>query len=95
MAYSNPYIIKNGLTLDFTAEVGDPDNDFLIGVNSAGEMVRFETFPGSAITGSNLTEATSSVLTITGGTGAKNRMPSIKLSGYRPSEPSEIYIVQL
>jgi len=71
MAYSHPYHIANGLALDFTVQGADTANDGILGVNSIGELTKFSSIPGSRISaGGNLTEATSAVLTITGGTAA-------------------------
>lgn len=71
MAYTNPFKIKNGLVLDFTLDAADTANDAFLGRNSAGEVTSFTAIPTTRLSGAgNLTEATSNVLTITGGTGA-------------------------
>jgi len=83
MPYSNPYIVKNGLELDFTIQAGNIATDLFLGINTDKEVVAFTSIPGSVITGSNLTESVSSVLTITGGSGAVLTTASIqvKLAG--------------
>ena len=71
MAYTNPFRIANGLQLDFTVEAADTANDNFLGVSSSGQATKFTSIPRSRVSGGgNLTEATSSVLTITGGTAA-------------------------
>jgi len=71
MAYASPMKIANGLVLDFTVDNADTANDTFLGLNSSGEVTKFATVPRSRVSGGgNITEATSSVLTITGGTGA-------------------------
>lgn len=67
MSYANSLHIANGLTLDFTVQGADTVNDKFIGYNSAGEVTSFTSIPGSRVTGGNLTESTSSVLTFSGG----------------------------
>jgi hypothetical protein len=84
MAYSNPYLIKNGLVLDFTLDQGVSGTDSLLAVNSDGEVVFLAGIPSGSITGvGSLTEATSSVLTITGGTNSVlgNVSIQVKLAG--------------
>jgi len=71
MAYASPMKIANGLVLDFTVDNADTANDTFLGLNSSGEVTKFATVPRSRVSGGgNITESTSSVLTITGGTGA-------------------------
>jgi len=71
MAYAQPFKIANGLVLDFTVDNADTANDTFLGLNSSGEVTKFATVPRSRVSGGgNITESTSSVLTITGGTGA-------------------------
>lgn len=79
MAYTNPFKIVNGLLLDFTVDGADNDNDLFLGVNSSGEVTTFAAIPGARVNGGNLTEATSSVLTITGGTQAVLSSMSIQV----------------
>lgn len=70
-AYTNSYHIRNGLQLDFTTEGADTTNDGILGVSATGQVTKFTSIPRSRVSGGgDLTEATSSVLTITGGTGA-------------------------
>lgn len=70
MSYTNAFKIANGMILDFTVQSATPASDDLLFVNSDGEVVKASSIPSTKITGANLTEATSSVLTITGGTGS-------------------------
>lgn len=71
MAYTNPFKIKNGLVLDFTLSAADTALDAFLGRNSDGEITSFTGIPANRVSSAgNLTESTSSVLTITGGTGA-------------------------
>lgn len=70
-AYTNPFKIANGLVLDFAIQSADTVNDNFVGYNAAGEAVKYTSIPASRVSvGGNLTEASSNVLTITGGTGA-------------------------
>lgn len=71
MAYTNPLKIANGLVLDFTLDAANTANDSFLGVNTDGEVTSFASVPRSRVSGGgNVTEATSAVLTITGGTAA-------------------------
>jgi hypothetical protein len=71
MPYAQPFKIANGLVLDFTVDGADTANDTFLGLNSIGEVTNFSNIPRSRVSGGgNLTEATSSVLSITGGTAA-------------------------
>lgn len=71
MAYASPFKVANGLVLDFTVDNADTANDTFLGLNASGEVTKFASVPRSRVSGGgNLTEATSSVLTITGGTAA-------------------------
>jgi len=71
MAYASPMKIANGLALDFVVDNADTANDTFLGLNSLGEVIKFASVPRSRVSGGgNITESTSSVLTITGGTGA-------------------------
>lgn len=70
-AYTNPMQIAKGLVLDFTVEGADTALDSILGVSSSGQVTAFSSIPRARVSGGgNLTEATSSVLTITGGAGA-------------------------
>lgn len=71
--------IANGLTLDFAVQAADTANDNFVGYNSSGELTSFTNIPGTRVTGGNVTESTSSVLTITGGTGASLSNMSIQV----------------
>jgi hypothetical protein len=80
MAYSNVFKIANGLKLDFTVQSATPASDDLLFINSDGEVVKASSIPATKVTsGGNITEATSSVLTITGGTGAALSNVSIQV----------------
>jgi len=84
MAYTNPYIIKNGLILDFTIDAGNSASDSFLAVDADGSLTSLSGIPSSRITGvGSLTEATSSVLTITGGTNSVlgNVSVQVKLAG--------------
>lgn len=71
MPYASPMKIANGLVLDFTVDNADTAADTFLGLNTSGEVTKFANIPRSRVSGGgNLTEATSSVLTITGGTGS-------------------------
>jgi len=71
MAYASPMKIANGLVLDFTVDNADTANDTFLGLNSSGEVTKFASVPRARVSGGgNITEATSSVLSITGGTAA-------------------------
>lgn len=71
MAYPNPFKIANGAVLDFIVQTAENTADALMFINSDGELVKASSLPASRVSsGGNLTEATSSVLTITGGTGS-------------------------
>lgn len=70
MAYTNPLKIANGLVLDFAVQAADAADNFL-GVNTDGDVTVFTSIASNRVSGGgNLTETTSSVLTITGGTAA-------------------------
>lgn len=57
--------------LDFTVEAADTAADGFLGYSATGQVTGFSSIPRSRVSGGgNLTEATSSVLTITGGTAA-------------------------
>lgn len=63
--------IANGLVLDFTVDNADTAADTFLGLNASGEVTKFASVPRSRVSGGgNITEATSSVLSITGGTAA-------------------------
>lgn len=65
MAYTHSTHIANGLTLDFTVQAADTAADNILGINSSGEVTEFTSIPASRISaGGTLSEATSSVLTI-------------------------------
>lgn len=84
MAYTNPLQIINGLQLDFIVAAATPATDNFLGVNAAGEVTAFSSVPATRVSaGGNITEATSSVLTIVGGTAAALGAVSIqvKLAG--------------
>jgi len=71
MAYASPMKIANGLVLDFTVDNADTAADTFLGLNASGEVTQFASVPRSRVSGGgNITEATSSVLSITGGTAA-------------------------
>jgi len=71
MAYASPMKIANGLVLDFTVDNADTAADTFLGLNASGEVTKFASVPRARVSGGgNLTEATSSVLTITGGSAA-------------------------
>lgn len=71
MAYASPMKIANGLVLDFTVDNADTAADTFLGLNASGEVTQFASVPRTRVSGGgNITEATSSVLTITGGTAA-------------------------
>lgn len=71
MPYASPMKIANGLVLDFTVDNADTAADTFLGLNTNGEVTKFASIPRARVSGGgNLTEATSSVLTITGGTGS-------------------------
>lgn len=71
MSYTHALHIPNGLALDFTVEAADTANDAFLGYNSSGEITSFTSIPRSRVSGGgNVSESTSSVLTITGGTSA-------------------------
>jgi len=71
MAYASPMKIANGLVLDFTVDNADTAADTFLGLNASGEVTKFASVPRSRVSGGgNITEATSSVLSITGGTAA-------------------------
>jgi hypothetical protein len=70
MAYTNPLKIANGLALDFTVAAAGVSDNFLA-LDTNGEVTQYNSITANRISsGGNVTEATSSVLTITGGTGA-------------------------
>lgn len=69
MPYASPMKIANGLVLDFTVDNADTAADTFLGLNTNGEVTKFASIPRARVSGGgNLTETTSSVLTITGGT---------------------------
>ncbi len=71
MAYSHPAHIPNGLVLDFTVQAANTSADNFLGWNTDGELTSFSSIPRSRVSGGgNVTELTSAVLTITGGTAA-------------------------
>ncbi len=71
MSYLTPLHIPNGLALDFAVEAADTAADNFLGYNSAGEITGFTSIPRARVSGGgNVTESTSGVLTITGGTAA-------------------------
>jgi trimeric autotransporter adhesin len=71
MAYASPMKIANGLVLDFTVDNADTAADTFLGLNASGEVTKFASVPRARVSGGgNITEATSSVLSITGGTAA-------------------------
>lgn len=71
MAYASPLKVANGLVLDFTVDNADTAVDTFLGLNASGEVTKFSSIPRARVSGGgNLTEATSSVLSITGGTAA-------------------------
>ncbi len=66
MAYTNPFKIANGLILDFTVEAAGGSDAFLL-QDGNGSITKLSSIPASRISsGGNLTEVTSSVLTISG-----------------------------
>lgn len=63
--------VANGLVLDFTVDNADTAADTFLGLNANGEVTKFASVPRARVSGGgNITEATSSVLSITGGTAA-------------------------
>ncbi len=71
MAYTNPYKIANGLTLDFMVDNADDVLDNFLGYNSVGQVTSFASIPASRIgSGGDLTEDTSAIFNITGGSGS-------------------------
>jgi len=71
MAYASPMKIANGLVLDFTVDGAVTATDAFLGLNALGEVTQFASVPRARVSGGgNITESTSAVLTITGGTGA-------------------------
>lgn len=84
MAYNQALHIPNGLILDFTIDAANTGSDSFLGVDTDGSLTKFSSIPASRVgSGGNLTEATSSVLTITGGSGAllSNATIQVKLAG--------------
>lgn len=70
MAYTNPLVARSGLQLDFVLESGGGSDNFL-GVGSDGTVKSFSSIDRARVSGGgNVTESTSSVLTITGGSSA-------------------------
>lgn len=70
MSYAKPLVVNQGLQLGFTPESADVDNDVFISLGTDGTITKMSSIPGGRISGGDLTESTSSVLTITGGDGA-------------------------
>lgn len=67
---AHPFKIANGLLLDYTLVTAGGSDVFLL-ADATGNVTSLSSIPSSRISGGgNVTEATSSVLTITGGTSA-------------------------
>lgn len=84
MAYTNPLLVANGLELAFTIDAANTGSDSFLGVNtSTGSVTKFASVPASRVSsGGNLTEATSSVLTINAsGVLLGNATIQVKLAG--------------
>mgnify|MGYP001021956150 FL=1 len=79
MSYTNPMKIANGLALDFTVDAANTSVDSFLGHHASGSVVSFSSIPGSRVSGANLTESSSSVLTITGGSGSVLSAVSIQV----------------
>lgn len=79
MSYTNPMKIANGLALDFTVDAANTSVDSFLGHDASGSVVSFSSIPGSRVSGANLTESSSSVLTITGGSGSVLSAVSIQV----------------
>lgn len=81
MSYTNPMRIANGLALDFRPTTADDIFDTFLGYSlTTGEITEFANIPaGKIVGGGDVTESTSSVLTITGGSGAAIHAVSIQV----------------